>query len=222
MAGAYAFRFRSPTVTGEGRLYGCRSYAMDFKLEQAIEVLERTPGVLRAMLAGLSDGWLYGNYGENTFSPFDVVGHLITGEKTDWLVRTRLIMEQGTSVPFSKYDRYAQFEESRGRSLGQLLDEFERLRVANLVELRGFRLSEHDLARRGLHIALGEVTLAQLLATWATHDLNHIAQIARAMAWQYERAVGPWRQYLGVLKLPVTEMDADGAARRLAAEADRR
>ncbi|MDX2198818.1 MAG: DinB family protein [Phycisphaerae bacterium] len=191
---------------------------MKFTVDQAIEVLERTPATLRAMLAGLSDGWLRGNYGPDTFSPFDVVGHLITGEKTDWLTRTRLILAHGTSRPFEKYDRYAQFEASRGKSIGQLLDEFQQLRGTNLNALRELRLSPADLDRRGTHPALGEVTLEQLLATWVAHDLNHIAQIAKAMATQYEAAVGPWREYLGILRSPATCMDADGAARRRAAE----
>lgn len=193
---------------------GRRRIIVKFELDQSIEVLERTPSVLRAMLAGLSEGWIRGNYGPDTFCPFDVVGHLITGEKTDWITRTKLILEHGTGRPFSKYDRYAQFEESRGKTLGQLLDEFERLRLANLAALRGLHLTSQDLAKRGTHPALGEVTLENLLATWVAHDMNHIAQIARAMATQYENEVGPWRQYLGILKSPVTKMDADGAARR--------
>lgn len=187
---------------------------MKFELHEAIEVLERTPAVLKSMLTGLSYRWIHGTYGPDTFSPFDVVGHLITGEKTDWMTRTRLILEFGPSRAFSKYDRYAQFEESAGKSLAQLLDEFERLRRGNLAALRDLHLTPEDLARRGVHSALGEVTLEQLLATWVTHDLNHIAQIAKAMATQYEQAVGPWREYLGILKSPVTRMDADGAARR--------
>jgi len=187
---------------------------MEFDLDQAHEVLERTPGVLRCMLAGLSDDWLHGNYGQDTFSPFDVLGHLITGERTDWLVRARLILEHGTNRPFSKYDRYAQFEQSRGKSPTNLLDEFDALRRENLASLRELRLSSADLDRRGMHPALGEVTLRQLLATWVAHDLNHLAQIAKAMATQYEAAVGPWREYLGILRSPVTRMDADGSARR--------
>jgi len=190
---------------------------MQFRLEQALEVLDRTPAVLRAMLSGLSDGWLHGTRGPDTFSPFDVVGHLITGEKTDWLTRTRLILESGAARPFPKYDRYAQFEASRGRSLVDLLDEFQRLRTENLGTLRALRLAPSDLARKGLHPALGEVTLEHLLATWAAHDLNHIAQIARTMAWQYEGAVGPWREYLGALKGDVMKMDDEGVRRRRAA-----
>lgn len=189
---------------------------MMFDLAQAMEVLERTPTVLRSMLAGLSDVWLHGTAGPDTFSPFDVVGHLITGERTDWMVRTRLILESGVAVPFSKYDRYAQFEESRGKSLAELLDTFEQLRRDHLAALRAMRLSAADLGKHGLHPALGEVTLEQLLATWVAHDLNHIAQIAKAMATQYEKEVGPWRAYLGILKNPATPMEAEGIARRMA------
>jgi DinB superfamily len=199
----------------------CGRNAVVFALTEAIQVLERTPTVVRSMLAGLGDCWIRGDYGPDTFCPFDVVGHLIHGEKVDWLVRTRLILEKGTSQPFAKYDRYAQFEASRGRSLVQLLDEFQQLRSANLAALGALRLTPEDLVKRGTHPALGEVTLENLLATWVAHDLNHIAQVAKAMATQYQQAVGPWREYLGVLKSPVTRMDADGAARRRAAQAGR-
>lgn len=192
---------------------------MRFHIEQALEVLTRTPGTLRAMLSGISDPWLHGTRGPDTFSPFDVVGHLITGERTDWMTRTRIILGSGAEKPFPKYDRYAQFQASRGRTMEELLDEFEQLRGENLASLRALRLGPDDLARRGLHPALGEVTLENLLATWATHDLNHIAQIARTMAWQYEEAVGPWREYLGVLKGDVARMDEEGVRRRDAASA---
>lgn len=187
---------------------------MRFEMRHAVEVLERTPGVLRAMLGGLTDAWLRSNYGEDTFSPFDVVGHLIQGEKTDWIVRPRIILEHGTARPFDKYDRYAQFEASGGKSIGLLLDEFETLRRDNLHTLAALAITPGKLALRGMHAALGEVTLEQLLSTWVAHDLNHIAQIAKCMATQYAEAVGPWREYLGVLKTPVTRMDADGAERR--------
>ena len=187
---------------------------MNFDLDQTIAVLERTPAVLRALLAGLSDDWTSGGYGEGTFSPYDVVGHLITGERTDWIVRTRIILDHGVGRPFDKYDRYAHFEASRGTSLEQLLDEFARLRADNLAALRALRLTPADLARRGAHPSLGEVTLANLLATWAVHDLNHLSQIARGMAARYEDAVGPWRAYLGIYKAPVTRMDGEGEARR--------
>lgn len=190
---------------------------MKYDLGQAAEILRRTPDILRAMLAGLDDSWTRSNYGEDTFSPYDVIGHLITGERTDWLARARIILEQGVSRPFDKYDRYAQFEESRGKSMGQLLDEFEQLRKANVATLERMSPNSEQLAKKGMHPALGVVTLEQLLATWVAHDLNHIAQIARCMATQYEYAVGPWRKYLSVLNLPVSRMDADGAARRKAA-----
>lgn len=192
---------------------------MNFDMDRAMEVLSRTPAVLRAMLGGLNRAWTHSNYGEDTFSPFDVVGHLITGEKTDWMVRARLILEHGPARPFDKYDRYAQFEASRGCSMDDLLDEFERLRRANLEALRKLNLSPAQLALRGTHNVLGEVTLEQLLATWVAHDLNHVAQIARCMATQYADAVGPWKQFMGIFRAPVTPMDTDGAARRRAAVA---
>lgn len=193
---------------------------MKYDVTQAMEVLRRTPGVLRAMLSGLGREWTHSNYGEDTFSPFDVVGHLITGERTDWIARTKLILEHGTARPFEKYDRYAQFEASRGKTLDQLLDEFERCREANLKTLADLRLTADQLGQRGKHPALGEVTLGNLLATWVAHDMNHIAQIAKCMATQYEEAVGPWKQYLGVLRTPVTKMDEAGAARRRAVMAE--
>lgn len=189
---------------------------MEFSLEDGTAVLERTPGVLRALLGGLKPGWTHGNYGEGTFSPYDVVGHLITGERTDWIVRARIILEHGTARPFAKYDRYAQFEQSHGRPINDLLDEFGRLRAENLAALRAMTLTPADLAKRGMHPALSEVTLSHLLATWVVHDLNHLAQIARGMAWQYEGAVGPWREYLGIYKASVTKMDEDGARRKKA------
>ncbi len=191
---------------------------MNFSMPAAISVLERTPAVLRAMLDGLGPEWTHSNYGADTFSPFDVLGHLIHGEQTDWIARTRIILEQGESRPFDKYDRYAQFEASRGKSLRALLDEFERLRKLNLATLSTLRIDDADLARRGMHGVLGSVTLANLLSTWVAHDLNHIAQVARCMATQYAEAVGPWREFLGVLKQPITRMDAEGAARRRAAQ----
>ena len=191
---------------------------MKFDLHEATAVLERTPRVLRELLSGLADGWIQGTYGPDTFSPFDVIGHLITGEKTDWMVRAALILDHGTARPFAKYDRYAQFEQSRGKTLAGLLDEFEQLRRSNLAHLRSLNLTPRHLAQRGTHPALGEVTLENLLATWVAHDLNHLAQIAKAMATQYEHAVGPWKQYLGILRSPATPMDTDGVARRAAAQ----
>lgn len=188
-----------------------------FSLDSSLELLERTPGVLRAWLGGLSSPWLHGNYGPDTFSPYDVVGHLITGERTDWMVRTRIILEHGTSRAFDKYDRYAQFEASRGKSIDELLSEFAALRALNLADLRALRLSASDLEREGLHTALGRVTLRQLLSTWVAHDQNHLAQAARALATQYEQEVGPWRAYLGIFKGDPTRMDGEGSARKRAA-----
>lgn len=190
---------------------------MDFDLRHAIPVLERTPRVLRTLLAGLDRAWTRSDYGEATFSPFDVVGHLIHGETADWIPRARIILEQGASRPFDRYDRYAQFEVSRGKTLEQLLDEFEQRRAASLAALRALQLTPEKLAARGMHPLLGEVTLSQLLATWVAHDLNHLAQVARCMAAQYGAAVGPWKEFLGVLKSPVTRMDDEGAARKRAA-----
>ncbi len=193
-----------------------------FQIDRSCDILERTPRVLRAWLAGLGSFWTHGDYGPDTFCPYDVVGHLIHGEKIDWIARTRIILEHGPARPFDRYDRYAMFEDSRGKSIDELLAEFERLRAANLAALRELHLTPEQLAARGTHPMLGEVTLSQLLATWVAHDLNHLAQIAKAMATQYEDAVGPWRQYLGILKSPVTRMDAEGAERRRRARAGTR
>jgi hypothetical protein len=151
------------------------------------------------LLSGLPDGWITGNEGPNTFSPFDNLGHLIHGERTDWIPRARIILAQATSRRFEPYDRFAQVRESRGKSLTDLLDEFAALRAENLTTLRGWNLSEHEFGLEGEHPELGPVTLRQLLATWAAHDLGHVAQTSRVMAKQYGEAVGPWRAYLPVL-----------------------
>lgn len=168
-------------------------------LDTTMALLERTPATLIAWLDGLPDTWNRTNEGPDTFSPYDVIGHLIHGEKTDWIPRARIILEQGTSRPFDRYDRFAQSKESAGRSLGALLAEFDRLRRDNLSLLRGWKLSDADLERGGMHPMLGPVTLRQLLATWAAHDMTHLHQIARTMAHQYRDAVGPWVAYLGVM-----------------------
>lgn len=173
---------------------------MNFLLDDAIDVLQRTPAVLRSLLDGLSDGWTLSNYGEATFSPFDVVGHLIHGERTDWMVRARVILEHGEATPFEAFDRYAMYEDSKGKSVAELLETFALLRAKNLEELRSLRLTSEQLGLRGTHPALGPVTLRQLLATWVVHDHNHIHQIAMSMAFQYGADVGPWRGYLGILK----------------------
>jgi hypothetical protein len=170
-----------------------------FDLTQGIAVLERTPATLRALLSGLPDAWITTDEGPNTFSPFDNVGHLIHGERTDWIQRARIILAQGADRRFTPFDRLAQGRESAGKSLDQLLDELARLRTENLATLRGWSLTDRELALEGEHPALGTVTLRQLLATWVAHDLGHIAQTSRVMAKRYRDAVGPWREYLPVM-----------------------
>jgi hypothetical protein len=172
---------------------------MAFDLNHSIEVLRKTPAVLHSLLSGLSDEWTLSNYGENTFSPFDVVGHLLHGERTDWMPRLRIILEHGDSKPFEPFDRYAMYEESKGKSLDELLQAFAELRKQNLAELVALKLTSEQLNRQGLHPALGTVTLQQLLATWVVHDLNHLHQIAKSMAYQYRNEMGPWRQYVTFL-----------------------
>ena len=172
---------------------------MSFQLGEAIVVLERTPGALRALLSGLPEDWTNCNEGPDTFSPFDNVGHLIHGERTDWIPRARIILAQGPSRRFEPYDRFAQVRESAGKSLAQLLDEFAELRKTNLDTLRGWNLTERELTLEGEHPELGRVTLRQLLATWVAHDLGHVAQTARVMAKRYRESVGPWRAYLPIL-----------------------
>lgn len=151
------------------------------------------------MLGGLDDGWIRADEGPDTWSPFDIVGHLIHGEKTDWIPRARIILEHGAAVAFEPFDRFAQLEADRGRTLDELLDEFESLRRASLEQLRALGPTPESLALGGLHPELGGVTLSQLLAAWTVHDLGHIAQIARVMAKQYSAAIGPWTAYLPVV-----------------------
>ena len=172
---------------------------MDFELATGVAVLERTPHTLRAMLAGLPPSWIEGTEGPETWSPYDIVGHLIHGERTDWIPRAQIILSQGANRRFTPFDRFAQFRESQGKSLTDLLDEFARLRAENLATLAQWGLTEAQLALQGEHPAFGPVTLRQLLATWVAHDLGHIAQTARVMAKQYREAIGPWRAYLPVM-----------------------
>lgn len=172
---------------------------MQFQLTDALEILERTPATFRALLAGLSETWTSPNEGPDTFSAFDNLGHLIHGEKTDWIPRARLILEQGANRRFEPFDRFAQFQESQGKSVAELLDEFERLRNANLETLRAWNIDEQDLMLTGEHPELGTVTLRQLLATWVVHDLGHIAQTARVLAKQYVAEIGPWSAYLPIV-----------------------
>ena len=172
---------------------------MNFELSNGIAVLERTPQTFRALLSGLPEAWTMPNEGPDTFSAFDNLGHLVHGERTDWIPRAQIILDQSTNRRFEPYDRFAQGRERKGKSLAQLLDEFSDLRAANPVTLRGWKLGDRELALEGEHPALGTVSLRQLLATWVAHDLGHVAQTARVMAKQYRDAVGPWRQYLPVL-----------------------
>ena len=172
---------------------------MRFDLGYAIQVLERTPAVFRALLGGLADAWTSPNEGGETFSAFDNLGHVVHGERTDWIPRARIILEHGRSRPFDPFDRFAQVHESRGKRVGDLLDELGQLRAANLETLRGWRLTERELALEGEHPALGRVTLAQLLASWVVHDLGHLAQTSRVMAKQYRDEIGPWRAYLPIV-----------------------
>ena len=172
---------------------------MNFDPTTGIAVLERTPHTLRAMLAGLPPAWTEATEGPETWSPYVIVGHLIHGERADWIPRAQLILAQGPQRRFTPFDRFAQLRESRGRSLADLLDEFARLRAGNLATLAGWRLTDAQLALEGEHPELGPVTLRQLLATWVAHDLGHVAQTARVMAKQYREAVGPWRAYLPVM-----------------------
>jgi uncharacterized damage-inducible protein DinB len=175
---------------------------VNFTLDEALPVLRRTPAVLRAWLGDLPDSWTASNEGPDTWSPYDIVGHLIHGERTDWIPRTELLLAHGESRPFTPFDRFAQFKESRGKSLDELLDTFAELRAQNLARLESLRLTLADLERRGQHPELGPVTLGQLLATWVAHDLNHLGQIARVMGRQYTGAVGPWLAYLPLLGTP--------------------
>ncbi len=170
-----------------------------FNLDDAIAILERTPAALGALLAGLPKTWVRATEGDGTWSPYDVIGHLIHGERTDWIPRARHILA-GETRAFEPFDRMAQFTESQGKSLGELLTTFAGLRQENVAALIGMNLTEADFGRRGLHPELGDVTLGQLLATWVVHDLDHVAQVARTMAKVYREATGPWSEYLSILR----------------------
>ena len=177
-----------------------RNQEMKFTLSKSIEILERTPDVLIAMLYSLSTNWTSRNEGGETWSVFDIVGHLIEGEKTDWIPRMEIILSDKPDKTFEPFDRFAQFEASKGKSLTQLLDEFKRLRNRNIEHLRSKNLTNENNEEKGIHPAFGEITLSQLLSTWTVHDLSHIAQIARVMAKQYKAEVGPWVEYLRILQ----------------------
>ena len=174
---------------------------MNFSLSKSIEILERTPEVLNVMLQNLSNEWTSNNEGGETWSVYDIVGHLIHGELTDWTPRMEIILSEKTDKTFTPFDRFAQFEKSKGKTLIQLLDEFKSLRLENINLLKSKELTNRDLERTGVHPAFGEITLSQLISTWTVHDLNHIAQISRVMAKQYQAEVGPWAAYLRILQL---------------------
>jgi len=173
---------------------------MDFQLDHAKEILRRTPATLNSLLYGLSDEWLLSNEGPDSWSPFDIMGHLIHAEEADWIPRARVILDYGEKRAFEPFDRFAMFEKSRGKSIGELLAEFERLRAESLRELEAMNLTPEMLGKRGAHPDLGVVTLSQLLSTWVVHDLGHIGQVVRVMAKQYKEAVGAWQEYLPILR----------------------
>ena len=172
---------------------------MNFDLDKSIDMLQRTPSVIDSLLKDISDDWALTNEGKDTFSPFDVVGHLIHGEKTDWVPRMEIILSNKADKTFQPYDRFAQFEESKGKTTNQLLIEFKTLRQQSLELLKSKNLSERDFLKTGMHPKFGRVTLQQLLATWTVHDLSHIAQITRVLCKQYKQEVGPWLDYLPIL-----------------------
>src|SRR6267142_1288544 len=173
---------------------------MQHNLQNTISLLTRTPAALNALLRDLPETWTFRNEGENTWNAFDIIGHLIHGERTDWMPRVMVVLQFGGTKAFEPFDRQGHTGEIQSKSLAQLLDEFARLRAENLAELRALNLRQEDLERRGRHPSLGVVTLSALLATWAAHDLTHLHQISRVMAHQYREAVGPWSAYLGVLQ----------------------
>lgn len=173
---------------------------MNFNLNEAIEVLERTPQALEALLVGLSDGWLHCNEGEETWNVSEVVGHLIEAEITNWIPRLETILNDGEGKPFPPFDRFAHLNDRSGRTIGQKLQHFRALRAANLVKLRGMVDPTVDLDRTGLHPAFGAVTIRELLSAWVVHDMTHTAQIVRVMAKRYANDVGPYKEYLSILK----------------------
>lgn len=170
-----------------------------FSIEQSLQILKQTPNTLYHLLSGLTEVWTHKNEGEETWSPFDVVGHLIHGEKTDWMVRLDIILEQGDTIRFIPFDRFAQFESSKNKTLLELLGEFKQLREKNIKRLQELNINNEQLKLQGIHPEFGRVTLKELLSTWVVHDLGHIAQITRVMASQYKEHVGPWQEYLPIL-----------------------
>ncbi len=173
---------------------------MQFNLDKSIEILEKTPTILESYVLGLSDDWLRNNEGQDTWSPYDIIGHLIIGEKTDWMVRIKIILNTSENKSFKPFDRFAQQQEDQNKPIKDLLINFRELRLRNLEELKSLKITQNDLKLTGIHPEFGKVTLEQLLSTWTVHDLGHIGQISRVMAKQYKDSVGPWVNYLGILK----------------------
>ena len=191
-----------PIIAGRNKYFYKIKYEkkmFSFNLKKAIEILKRTPAVLTSLLGGLSDVWIYNNEGGESWSPFDIVGHLIHGERKDWILRAKTILEDGEDKPFEPFDRFAQFKDSEGKTLSDLLEKFAKLRKENIDVLNKLNLNEIDFNKKGIHPEFGEVTLKQLLSTWAVHDLSHIRQISRVMAKQYKNEIGPWEKYLPVI-----------------------
>ena len=178
-----------------------QNYSMEFNLNRSIEILERTPLVLETMLSGLSEEWIKNNEGPESWSPYDILGHFIHGEKTDWIPRMEIILSDNKEKFFEPFDRFAQINDSNEKNYPELLNEFKLLRKQNLEILRSKNLTAIDLIQTGVHPAFGVVTLAQLISTWVVHDLNHISQISRVMAKQYITEVGPWKEYLRILSI---------------------
>ncbi len=173
---------------------------MEFQIEKAMEILSQTPKTLNSILGNLSDEWTKSDEGQESWNPFDVVGHLIHGEETDWIPRAKIILAQGEDITFEPFDRFAQVELSTGKSLADLLDEFSALRAKNVETLQRMNLTDRHLSLKGIHPELGEVDLRQLLSTWAVHDLTHIRQIAVVLAKKYTDNVGAWKEYLSILQ----------------------
>ena len=173
---------------------------MNFDFNKSLQILERTPLVLDSLLTGLSDDWIFADEGDKTWSAFDVLGHLIHGEKTDWIARLNIILDDAGDKHFKPFDRFAQFEESKGKTMTMLLEEFKTLRASNIIILKKLAITPELLNKKAIHPSFGEVTLHNLLSTWVAHDLNHIAQIVRVMAHQYQEDVGPWKEYLRILQ----------------------
>jgi uncharacterized damage-inducible protein DinB len=176
---------------------------MDYQYEHVVAILRRTPETLVALLRGLPEAWTTSTEGPDTWSAYDIVGHLLNGEETDWIVRTRLLLEHGEKRPFDSVNRTAMFEKYKDFSLDQLLAAFEQARAKNLATLSELQITPEKLTLTGTHPALGTVTLSQLLATWVVHDLNHIGQVVEVLSRQYDEAVGPWRAYLNILTRPI-------------------